>query len=71
MVIINANHQRIVVTIATAGAVMLWDGIKGEAHFKTLVTRERGRRDERGRRCLIFRELELQEEMKMKRRRFI
>lgn len=66
MVIINTNHQRIVVTMATAGAVKLWDGMEGEVHFKTVVTRERG---EEGRRCLIFRELELQEETKMRRRR--
>lgn len=52
MVIINTNHQRIVVTMATVGAAeVMWGG--GGGHLKTVVTRERGR----GRRCLIFREL--------------
>lgn len=49
MVIINTNHQRIVVTMATVGAAEVMRG----GHLKTVVTRERGR----GRRCLIFREL--------------
>lgn len=40
--------------------------MEGEAQLKTLVTRERGRGV---RRCLIFRELELQQEMRMMKRR--